>query len=78
MTAEEEPTACIKCGAPLDLELDVDGHIVLAPECKACLGPTLIEYAELQRQFKFLVDNGLTKVQANRIMCKRIEKRFGK
>lgn len=66
-----------RCGAETEHSVDVvqsgvvtSTHII----CEPCFERAMEGYREAQRQFRFLVDNGVSSERANEIMVERIKR----
>lgn len=65
---------CMKCGALTDNQIEFAGLLSgTLFMCEPCLGPSMAEFRERQRQFRELVDAGVSRQAANAIMIARIE-----
>lgn len=66
---------CSKCGEPTErvIELEMNGDVAEFPLCDGCEDGALKRFREAQRQFQFLIDNGVSRARANAIMIRRIE-----
>lgn len=70
-------SACRGCGKESTTDLEVvkdEAVVVTASLCDACYQEAIDGFKECQRQFQFLVDNGVSRERANEIMIERIDK----
>lgn len=72
--------ACQKCGEPteLTLKMRIIGEDVDVPLCEDCEDESLKGFRECQRQFQFLIDNGVSNERANAIMIRRIDEKHAR
>lgn len=71
------PVPCLKCGAATDQRVDFGGVMEVSVfACQRCLDEAMIEFDERRRQFKELLDAGVSRAAANMIMIGRIDAAF--
>lgn len=65
---------CIKCGAPGKLIEVIMGDKVIISHfsCQPCFDNAFAELEENRRQFNELIAAGVSREEANKIMCARI------
>jgi hypothetical protein len=65
---------CRSCGAETESSVTLTGLVeVVAPMCEPCFEKAMRELADHRRMFELMIENGVSREQANRIMIKRID-----
>jgi hypothetical protein len=65
-----------KCGQPADKEVEVTHKgflFLMVSMCRACFNESMHELAELRHEFNALLDKGVSREEANRILIAKID-----
>jgi hypothetical protein len=66
--------ACWRCGAETRHEVHFTGLLeATVPICEPCFETAMVEVNENKRQFEELLTGGMSREQANAVMCARID-----